>query len=156
MATQGRSDEIVAAEPPKHESLRSLDLAYACWAYVGLFAIALLAVATVPVSTPDGREGYGMGLILPGTLLPFAFVGAIILTVELRRHKPLRLLGLSTLSLGLLLFALAVSDCCSDNTAEYVFDPFIGIFGCYATFVPAWWFAVGRRRYRKSLDSNPQ
>ena len=144
-------DKVAAAETAKQKSLRSLDRAYACYAYVGLFTIALLFVVTVPVPTPDAREGYGMALVLPGTLLPIAFVAAIVLTVKWRRHKPLRLLGLSTLFLALLFLLAGVSDCCGDGRSEYVLDAFIGIFGCCATFVPAWWFAIGRRRYRDEV-----
>lgn len=140
-------------EPSKQES-RRLGRAYACYAYIGLFAIALLAVVTVPVPTPDAREGYGMALVLPGTVLPIVFVAAMVLTVRLRFHKPLLLLGLSTLLLPLLVFA--VSGCCSEKLSEYAMNIVVGIYGVGAVLVPVWWFAAGRRRYRKSLDSNPQ
>jgi carbon starvation protein CstA len=100
-----------------------------------------------------------MALILPGTILPIIFVIMIVLTVRLRSHKPLRRLGLTTLILAALCLALAVLDPhISDKSAdgiEYAMDAFIGIYGCVATLVPVWWFAVGRRDFRESLDSNP-
>jgi hypothetical protein len=156
LMTTGRSDEIVEEEKEKRKGLRRLDRAYACYAYVGLFTIAVVAVVSVPVSPPDAREGYGMALVLPATLLPIPVVTAIVLTVRLRRHKPLRLLGLSTLFLPLLFLAAGVSDDYAVGRFEYVLNVFIGMFGCAATFVPAWWFAVGRRRYGEPLGSNPR
>jgi hypothetical protein len=47
MTTRGRSDEIVVDEKERTKSLRRLDRAYACYAYVGLFTIAVLAVVTL-------------------------------------------------------------------------------------------------------------
>jgi carbon starvation protein CstA len=155
----GRSEEPVD-EKQELKRLRRLDRVYACYAYLGLFTIAALAVSIVPVSTPDGREGYGMALVLPGTLVPIVLVTTIVLTVRLRSHKPLRLLGRSTLFLALLLallgFAASVSKGYADWLFEYAFDISIGIYGCAATIVPVWWFAIGRRRFRESLVSNPQ
>ena len=101
-----------------------------------------------------------MALVLPGTLVPIVLVTTIVLTVRLRSHKPLRLLGRSTLFLALLLallgFAASVSKGYADWLFEYAFDISIGIYGCAATIVPVWWFAIGRRRFRESLVSNPQ
>jgi peptidoglycan/LPS O-acetylase OafA/YrhL len=151
--TTGRSDEIVAEEKEKQKGLRRLDRAYACYAYVGLFAIALLAVVTVPVSTPDGREGYGMALVLPGTLLPIALVAAIVMTARLRHHRALVVLALFTLLLPLLIFAVGVSS--SEALSEDAMNLVLGIYGAGAVLVPVWWFAIGRRRYRESLGCNP-
>ena len=148
-------DEVSATEMANPKTLRSLDRAYACYAYVGLFTIALLYVVTVPVPTPDAREGYGMALVLPGTIFPIAFVVAMVQTVRFLHHRPIRLLGLSIPFLVLLFLAATVSHCCSDNTYEYISDVFLGVFGCYATFVPVWWFAIGRRRYRGRAVTSP-
>ncbi|MBI3476090.1 MAG: hypothetical protein HY010_10185 [Acidobacteria bacterium] len=154
MTIPERSGEPAAEESSKQESLRRLDRAYACYVYIGLFAIALLAVVTVPVPTPDAREGYGMALVLPGTVLPIVFVAAMVLTARLRRHKPLALLGLSTLFLPFLVFA--VGGCCSERVSDIARNVVVGIYGVGAVLVPVWWFTSGRRRYRESLDGNPQ
>jgi peptidoglycan/LPS O-acetylase OafA/YrhL len=153
MTIRGRSDEIVAEEKEEQKGLRRLDRAYACYAYVGLFAIAVLAVVTVPVSTPDAREGYGMALVLPSMVLPIVLVAAIVLTVRLRRHRALVLLGLSTVFLVLLIFAVSVSDCCSEGPSEYAVNVVLGMYGAGAALVPVRWFATGRRHYRQSLGN---
>jgi hypothetical protein len=154
MTIPERSGEPAAEESSQQENLRRLDRAYACYVYIGLFAIALLAVVTVPVPTPDAREGYGMALVLPGTVLPIVFVIAMVLTVRLRHHKSLALLGLSTLFLPLLVFA--AGGCCSERVSDIARNVVVGIYGVGAVLVPVWWFMSGRRRYRESLDGDPQ
>jgi hypothetical protein len=151
MTIPERQDEIAVEELAKQKSLGRLDRAYACYTYVGLFTIAVLAVVTVPVPTPDAREGYGIALVLPGTLLPIAFVAAIVLTVRLRHHKPLLFLGLSTLFLAALFLTVGISDCCAEGLSEYAVNAVVGMYGTGAVLVPVWWFVIGRRHYRDSV-----
>ena len=95
-----------------------------------------------------------MLLVLPGTLLPIALVAAIVMTVKLRHHRALVVLGLSTLILPLLIFSVGASS--SDALSDYAMNVVLGIYGAGAVLVPVWWFAIGRRRYRESLGSNPK
>ena len=76
MTIPARSDEILAEEKKKQKGLRHLDLAYGCYAYIGLFILA--GVALVTLASNENREGYAMGLGgLPALLLPIAPVAAI-------------------------------------------------------------------------------
>jgi hypothetical protein len=151
MTIRGRSEAVVVNEKERLKLFRRLDRAYACYAYVGLFAIAMLAVVALP-ATDAAREGYGMGLILPATLLPFALVAAIVMTARLPHHRTLVVLGLSTLLLALFVFAVGVSS--SGDSSEYAMDIALGIYGAGAVLVPVWWFATGRRHHRELLRSN--
>ena len=133
-------------ELAKQKSLRRLDRAYACYAYVGLFTIAMLAVVALP--STEKKEGYGMALVLPGALLPVAFVAAIVMTVRLRRHRALIFLSLSTLILTLVFLAVGISDWSAEGLSEYAVNTVVGVYGAGAVLVPVWWFVKGRRHYR--------
>jgi hypothetical protein len=153
MTTRGQSDEIVLEEEEKQKGLRRLDLAYGCFAYIGLFIMA--GVALVTLASKENREGYAMGLGgLPALLLPIALVAAIILSARLRHQRSLAALGMSTLSLVALTVVAVVSNCCEEGAAEYASYAVIVSWGATSVLVPAWWFAVGRRRYRESLGSS--
>jgi carbon starvation protein CstA len=144
---QGRSDEAAAEEMEKQESLRRLDHAYGCYAYIGLFIMG--GVAIVTLASKENREGYAMGLGgLPCLLLPIALVAAIVLSVRLRRHRTLAILGLSTLFLVAITVAGVVSNCCQSGASEYASYAVFVLYGAVATLVPAWWFARGRRHFR--------
>jgi hypothetical protein len=155
MTIPGRSDEIGAEEKKKQKGLRDLDLAYGCYAYIGLFIMG--GVVLVTLASAENREGYAMGLGgLPALLLPIALVAAIILSARLRHQRSLAVLGLSTLFLVGLTAAGAVSNCCEEGASEYASYVVVALWGTASILVPAWWFAVGRRRYRESLGGNPQ
>ena len=63
MTIPARSDEILAEEKKKQKGLRHLDLAYGCYAYIGLFILA--GVALVTLASNENREGYAMAVCLP-------------------------------------------------------------------------------------------
>jgi len=148
MTIPERSEEVAVNEKERLKGLRRLDRAYACYAYVGLFTMVVLAVVTLP-ATEAAREGYGMSLILPGTILPIALVAALVMTVRLRHHRPLLVLGLSTLFLPLVCFVVGVST--PEAISEYAMDGVVGIYAVGAVLVPVWWFVKGRWRHRELL-----
>jgi len=152
MTIPERQDEIAVEELAKEKSLGRLDRAYACWAYVGLFTIAMTAVVSLP--STEKKEGYGMLLVLPGMLLPIALVAAIVMTVRLRRHRALVFLSRSTLFLTIVFLAVGISDCCAEGLSEYAMNAVVGMYGVGAVLVPVWWFVIGRRHYRDNAITN--
>jgi hypothetical protein len=155
MTIPGQLDEIVAEEKKKQKGLRDLDLAYGCYAYIGLFITG--GVALVTLASKENREGYAMGLGgLPALLLPVALVTALILSARLRHQRSLAVLGLSTLFLVGLAVAGAASNCCEEGVSEYASCVVVALWGAASILAPAWWVVVGRRRYRESRGSNPQ
>ena len=124
---------MTAEASKKKEVLRQLDFAYACFALLGLAALAIAAEPFfVDSKSPGAGAGYGfavgMLLVLPSML---ALVLAICLTVMRRRYRPIVVFCL----LNLLLLALALGN-----------DAMLWIYGTVSMLVPVWWFAVGRWR----------
>jgi hypothetical protein len=130
MTIPGQSDAIAAKESEKKEVRRQLDFAYACFALLGLAALAI--VAEPFLTDKHSEQGYGfavgMLLVLPSIL---AFVLAICLTVMRRRYRPIVIFCL----LNMLLLALALGS-----------DAMQWVYGAVSMLVPAWWFAVVRWR----------
>jgi hypothetical protein len=153
MTTPAQRAEIAAEEMESEESLRRLDRAYGCYAYVGLFIMA--AAAIVMHVSGENWEGYAIGLILPALLFPVALVVAFAQSARLRRHRILVVLGLSTLFLVALTVAGVFRRCCEERPSERASYAVFVLYGAAVALVPSWWFAAGRWRYRKSLGSNP-
>ena len=142
-------DEVAFQARERAKSLRRLDVAYGCYAYVGLFTLALMALLTL--ASKENLEGYAMGLGgLPALPLPIVLVTAIVQSARLRRNRGLAVLGLSTLVLVGVFAVVGITDCCEEGASEYASYAVLGLYGAVATLVPAWWFAKGRRRYRET------
>lgn len=84
-----------------------------------------------------------------------AFVATIVLTVKSRRYRPLPLLCLINI-LFLTAIVLVMWRQSPEGASETPVDAAFFSYGAFFTLAAVWWFATGRRRYRKSLDSNPQ
>ncbi len=132
---------IPAKEKEKKEVRRQLDFAYACFALLGFTMLAIAAEPFfVDMKSPGAAAGYGfvvgMGLGLPSML---ALVLAICLTVMRRRHQPIVIFCM----LNVLLLSLALIW--ENDSMEWVY-------GTVSMLIPAWWFTMGRRRYRSKAN----
>jgi hypothetical protein len=141
MTIPRQPDTIPAEESEKQISPWRLDLAYACFAFLGL---AVAAFASMTFADKENQAGYGM---LSLTLVPptlAAFVAGIVLTVKSWRHRPLVVLCLTTLLFVGVLVGAGVSDCCSEGASAKAIGATPWIYGAVAILVPLWWFIVGR------------
>ena len=135
MTIPGQPHASPVDEAKNKEVRRQLDFAYACFALVGLAALAIAAGPfLVDMRSTGAGAGYGftvgMLLVLPSML---AFVVAICLTVMRRRYRPIVLFCM--LNVVLLSLALIWEN-----------DSMLWIYGTVSMLVPAWWFTVGRWR----------
>ena len=104
----------------------------------------MLAIVAEPffvdMKSPGAGAGYGfvvgMGFVLPSML---ALVLAICLTVMRRRHQPIVIFCM----LNVLLLSLALIW--ENDSMEWVY-------GTVSMLIPAWWFTMGRRRYRSKAN----
>ena len=138
-----------------------LDRAYGCFGFLGLvtmsFGIAALLSQFGLVNFDEGSHGFGwtlVGAMLLGPLLLvgmlFASVCAIVLTVKFWRHSALVVLSVvSIVCVGGAMIYISHSD--APNLPHYLDNAVaIGaaIYIAANILLPAWWFAMGRRRYR--------
>jgi hypothetical protein len=138
-------------ETGTQESLRLLNRAYGCYAFIGLTFLVFLAIVSA-IPQGEAAEGYGMmmGLSLGVPLVlgsTIAFVAGIVLTLRLqdrwRLHRPLVVVCLTHILF--LAGAIGVSSAIPDEPGkplEYALYAMVGIYIAIAVLVPGWWFAI--------------
>jgi hypothetical protein len=162
-------DDIASGELDKQRSLRRLNRAYGCYAFIGVTILVFLAIAS---AIPEGEaaEGYGMMMgmsvgapLMLGSII--AFVAGIVLTLGLHdrwhRHRPLVIVCLTHVLF--MAGAIGASSAIPDEPGrllQYALYALVGIYIAIAVLVPGWWFTIGRRKYRdhnrEKEDAGPE
>jgi hypothetical protein len=97
MTIPGQPEDIAAKEMYARKSLRLLNRAYVCYAFIGLTFLVFIAIVSA-IPKGEAAEGYGMMMgmsvrvpLMLGSMI--AFVAGIVLTLRLqdrwRLHRPL-------------------------------------------------------------------
>ena len=142
-----------------------LNRAYGCFGFLGLaslpFGIAALLSHFGLMNFDEGSNGFTWTLVFGMFLGPLLLVGmlvasvsGIVLTVKFWRHSALVVLSLvSIVCVGGGVTYISYSD--APNLPHYLDNAVaIGaaIYIAANVLIPAWWFAMGRRRYRSVVS----
>ncbi len=133
-----------------------LDRAYGCFGFLGLASLAFgLSVLLSESSGLAGGLTVLFGMLLPLALMLGMFAASvcgIVLTVKFRRHPALVVLSVVSIVCvgGAMVY---MSHSVIPELPHYLeYAPTIGvaIYVAANVLLPAWWFAMGRRRYRSN------
>ncbi len=131
-----------------------LDRAYGCFGFLGLASLAFgLSVLLSESSGLGGRLTVLFGMLLPLALMLGMFAASvcgIVLTVKFRRHPALVVLSVVSIVCGGGGMIYISHSVLPDLPHYLEYAPTIGvaIYVAANVLIPAWWFAMGRRRYR--------
>ena len=160
------SDEFLRLEYAR------LNRAYRCFAFLGLvtlpFGLAALlqAFGLMDFNFVVGTDARGVGqrlsqlalvvsLVLGGPIV-LGMLGATVYGIRQTvrfRHTALVVLSLVSIVCGSgLMILLAILGNGGGPIVEYAIDIAFGSYITANVFVPAWWFAMGRRRYRSKAN----
>lgn len=154
--------ESPASDPAKSKESR-LNRAYGCFAFLGMatlpVGVGILLSVLHWMNFDEGSNGgtlvmlFGMGLAAPLTLgILAASIFGISQTVRLRHPALIVLSVISIVCWGGMIALLPKTPVWNGAPDVPIVDYAIGIaFGIYIAgnvLIPAWWFTLGRRRYR--------
>ena len=115
---------------------RSLDIAYGCFLFCGLF------IGAFPISGVISEEVNLIFWFVAIPLTPLVLGGWLVGTayaIRLWPHLPLSLLSLISL--------LFIAQLFSEAFSEEFIDASGWVYASIVTALPAWWFIIGRRRF---------
>ena len=122
--------------PTPQTNQRSLNVAYACFAFCGLYVLT----ANMMDAGVGGQSAVLIGFLLAGLGLPgvVVMVCGTVLAVSHRRHRPLLVLCLANaLFVAGIIIALSLEQEAFARVASWMYAAF-------TILVPLWWFVIGR------------
>jgi len=128
---------------PPQRNVRSLSVAYACFAFCGLYVLA--------VDMLDAGFAGDVGVLIGFWLVPLGLAGFVaivsgtVLALQAPRHRPLLALCLANALLIAGVIALLVFEGTSDTTLVALVKAASWIYIALSILVPLWWFVIGKR-----------
>lgn len=135
---------MAAPQPlPLQRNSRSLNVAYACFGFCGLYVLA----GNMLEAGVAGDAGIFIGFWLAGLgLVAFvALVCGTVLALKAPRHPPLLVLCLANVLLIAGAIALLAFEATSDETLVAVMKTASWIYATLSILVSLWWFVIGKK-----------
>jgi hypothetical protein len=144
-----------------------LDRAYACFGFLGLVTLLIGIAALLSqfglMNFKEGSNGFTWTLVFGMFLGPLLLVGmlvasvwGVVLTVKFWRHSALVVLSVVSMLCGgglLTVMAIEWGVYPGSSTLTHAMDIAGGAYIAANVLIPAWWFAMGRRRYRSEAHA---
>lgn len=133
---------VVPPPPPLRRNVGSLSVAYACFAFCGLYVLA--------VDMLDAGFAKDISVLIGFFLAPLglaAFVVMVtgtVLALKVPRHRPLLVLCLANALFIAGVIALLAFEDTDDKTLVAVMKAASWIYSALSILVPLWWFVIGR------------
>ena len=134
----------------KNKTLRSYDIAYACFLCIGTIFVLILFFDLMPINT-EFLTMLAMLFGLPIIIVLFiAGVWGVIISIKLRREWQLSLLSLLTIGFPVVLWAAAELHTQDQSIVVWYIVPYIIL----TVVIPLMWF-LSRRKWLIDKDISP-